>query len=224
MITVNNKADFEWAVDDLIEYVRAGGRAFNWLRAAKLAPSVISWCDDGTPDAVQFNGLNWRISLGGVRAEAIAFERFVEQLPDDVVQALREDADDYNTWHDSGDWGFEAAWERAIVEEGDVPGDIEDIFYEYLHDDWEEAFDRDKTADGLAHEFRSSLRHRFYEAFDSGDALGSYIQDNDCDDAMLDAFLAQGHLKDVVENLERQYRDMSEGYWALVEKEEEEEE
>lgn len=221
MITVNNKADFEWAVDDLIEYVRAGGRAFNWLRAAKLAPHVITRCDDGTLDGINFNGLNWWILLRGASAEAIAFERFVEKLPDDVVQALREDAGDYLDWHDDGDWGFEAAWERAVVEKGDVPGEIEDIFYEYLHDDWEEAFDRDKHPEGLRIEFMSSLRHRFYEAFDSSDALGSYIQDNDCDDAMLDAFLAQGHLKDVVENLVRQYGDMSEGYWTLVEKEEE---
>lgn len=222
MITVNNKADFEWAVDDLIEYVRAGGRAFNWLRAAKLAPSVSSWCDDGTPDGVNFNGLNWWIGLRGASAEAIAFERYVEQLPDDVVQALRRDADDYNAWHDDGDWGFEAAWERAIVEKGDVPGEIEDIFYDYLKDDWEEAFNRDKTADRLSVEFRSSLHHRFYEAFDSCDALGNYIKDNDCDDAMLDAFLAQGHLGDVVDDLVRQYGDMSESYWGLVEKEDEE--
>lgn len=221
MITVNNKADFEWAVDDLVEYIRAGGRAFNWLRAAKLAPSVSSRCDDGTPDAVQFNGLNWLISLGGVRAEAIAYERFVEQLPDDVVQALREDAGDYLAWYDDGDWGFEAAWERAVVEKGDVPGDIEDIFYEYLHDDWEEAFNRDKSADILSVEFMSSLRHRFHDAFDADDALGNYILDNDVDDAMLDAFLAQGHLKDVVDDLVRQYGDMSDSYWALVEKEEE---
>lgn len=221
MITVKNKADFEWAVDDLIEYIRAGGRAFNWLRAAKLAPSVISWYDDGTPDVVHFNGLNWRISLGGVRAEAIAFERFVEQLPDDAVQALREDAGDYNDWYCDGDWGFEAAWERAVVEKGDVPGDIEDIFYEYLHDDWEEAFNRDKSADILSVEFMSSLRHRFHDAFDADDALGNYILDNDCDDTMLDAFLSQGHLKDVVDDLVRQYGDMSESYWGLVEKEDE---
>ena len=221
MITVNNKADFEWAVDDLTEYIRAGGRAFDWLRAAKLAPHVAYRSDDGTPDGVNFNGLNWWISLRGVRAEAIAFERFVEQLPVDVVQALRADAGDYLDWHDDGDWGFEAAWERAVVEKGDVPGDIEDIFYEYLHDDWEEAFDRDKSADRLSVEFMSSLRHRFHDAFDADDALGNYILDNDVDDAMLDAFLAQGHLGDVVDDLVRQYRDMSEGYWSLVEKEEE---
>ena len=221
MITVNNKADFEWAVDDLVEYIRAGGRAFDWLRAAKLAPNIVSRSCDDIPDIVHFSGCNWMISLGGVRAEAIAFDRFVEQLPDDVVEALRRDVEDYVAWYDEGEWGFDEAWERAVVEKGDVPGDIEDIFYEYLHDDWEEAFDRDKRADILSVEFMSSLRHRFHDAFDADDALGNYILDNDVDDAMLDAFLAQGHLRDVVDDLVKQYREMSDEYWNLVERKEE---
>lgn len=219
MITVKNKADFEWAVDDLIEYVRAGGRAFDWLRAAKLAPSVVNWCDDGTPGDINFNGSNWWILLGGVRAEAIAFERFVEQLPDDVAKALRRDVDNYLGWHDD-DWGFDEAWECAIVAKGEMPGESEDIFYDYLKDDWEEAFLRDKSADRLQYEFMSSLRLRFYEAFDGDDVLGRYIRDND-DGSLLDAFLAQGHLGDVVDDLVRQYGAMSEDYWGLVEKEEE---
>lgn len=221
MITVNSKADLEWAVDDLVEYIRAGGRAFDWLCAAKLAAIVVSRCDDGTPDIVHFSGCNWLISLGGVRAEAIGFDRFVEQLPDDVVEALRGDVEDYITWYDEGDWGFEAAWERATAAKGEVPGEIEDLFYDYLKDDWEEAFDRDKRADILSVEFMSSLRHRFHDAFDADDALGRYILDNDCEDALLAAFLAQGHLGDVVDDLVRQYGDMSESYWGLVEKEEE---
>lgn len=221
MITVNNKADFEWAVDDLTEYIRAGGRAFVWLCAAKLAPSVISRCDDGTPDVVHFNGLNWCIVLRSVRAEAIAFERFVEQLPDDVVQALRRDVDDYLAWYDDGDWGFEAAWERAIVEKGDVPGDIEDRFYYHLKDDWESAFDRDKTADDLLSEFKSTIRLCFHDAFDADDVLGCYILDNDCEDALLAAFLIQVPIESIARHMAKWYRDMSEGYWSLVEKEEE---
>lgn len=222
MITVNNKADFEWAVDDLTEYVRAGGRAFDWLRAAKLAPSVVSWCDDGTqPDGINFNGLNWCIVLRGVRAEAIAFERFVEQLPDDVVEALRRDADSYLAWHDGGEWGFDAAWEHATVEKGEVPGEIEDIFYSYLHDDWEMAFDRDRSVDDLLREFKSTIRLRFHDAFDADDALGNYILDNDCEDALLAAFLIQVPIESIARHMARQYRDMSEGYWDLVENEEE---
>ena len=221
MITVNNKADFEWAVDDLVEYIRAGGRAFNWLRAAKLAPSVVSRCDDGTPDGINFNGLNWRISLGGVRAEAIAFERFVEQLPDDVVEALRRDADDYLAWHDGGDWGFDDAWGSAVVEKGEVPGEIEDLFYDHLRDDWEMAFDRDKPADDLLRAFKSTIRLCFHDAFDNDDALGRYILDNDCEDALLAAFLIQVPIESIARHMARQYRDMSENYWNLVEKEEE---
>ena len=219
MITVNSKADLEWAVDDLTEYIRAGGRAFDWLRAAKLAAIVVSRCDDGTPDVVHFSGCNWMISLGGVRAEAIAFDRFVEQLPDDVVEALRRDVEEYLAWYDDGEWGFDIAWERADAEVG-LPSEMEDIFYEYMKDDWDEAFNHDRTSDGLLTSLIASIRYRFYEVFDRSDALGSYIVDNDCY-AMFDAFLDQVPIGTIAERLAKQYREMSDEYWNLVERKEE---
>lgn len=219
MITVNSKADLEWAVDDLTEYIRAGGRAFDWLCAAKLGASVVARCDDGPPDIVRFRGINWLISLGGVRAEAIAYDRFVEQLPDDVVEALRRDAEDYVAWQDGGEWGFDEAWGRADAEVG-LPSEMEDIFYEYLKDDWDEAFNHDQTADALKSAFISSIRYRFYEVFDRSDALGSYIVDND-GYAMLDAFLEQVPIGTIAEKLADQYRKMSDNYWDLVERKEE---
>lgn len=219
MITVNSKADMEWAVDDLTEYIRAGGRAFDWLCAAKLSSNVVSRCDDGTPDIVHYRGINWLISLGGVRAEAIGFDRFVEQLPDDVVKALRRDVEDYDAWCDGGEWGFIEAWERADAEVG-LPGEIETIFFDHMKDDWEESFNHDRTADDLRNALIASIRHRFYEVFDRSDNLGSYIVDNDCY-AMFDAFLAQVPVGDVIDRLVRQYGEMSDGYWSLVEREEE---
>ena len=218
MITVNNKADFEWAVDDLVEYIRAGGRAFNWLRAAKLGASIISRCDD-TPDIVHFRGINWMISLGGMRAEAIAFDRFVEQLPDDVVEALRRDVEDYVAWQDEGEWGFDDAWERADAEVG-LPSDIEDIFYEYMKDDWDEAFNHDWTAGALQNALIASIRYLFYEAFDRSDALGSYIVDND-GYAMFGAFLEQVPIGTIAKRLADLYREMSDNYWDLVDRKEE---
>lgn len=219
MITVNSKADLEWAVDDLTEYIRAGGRAFDWLRAAKLSSNIVSRCDDGTPDIVHYSGINWLISLGGVRAEAIAFDRFVEQLPDDVVEALRRDVEDHLTWYDDGEWGFDEAWERADAEVG-LPGEMEDIFYEYMKDDWDEAFNHDRTSDALLTSLIASIRHRFYEVFDRSDALGSYIVEND-GYAMFDAFLDQVPIGTIAERLAKQYREMSDEYWNLVERKEE---
>lgn len=219
MITVNSKADLEWAVDDLTEYIRAGGRAFDWLCAAKLSSNIVSRSCDDIPDIVHFSGSNWMISLGGVRAEAIAFDRFVEQLPDDVVEALRRDVEDYVAWYDEGEWGFDEAWERADAEVG-LPGDIEDIFYFYMKDDWDDAFNHDWTAHGLQNALIASIRHRFYEAFDRDDALGSYIVDND-GYAMFDAFLDQVPIGTIAERLAKQYREMSDEYWNLVERKEE---